>query len=317
MGHDHARRRRLPRRGDFNPRARVGHDPPKCSCNHSRTISIHVPAWGTTTEIAYSFRSEPISIHVPAWGTTRRGRPARRHLTISIHVPAWGTTARYRAGVRRVPISIHVPAWGTTIHQEVKRDERLFQSTCPRGARPIGARRSSAGWDFNPRARVGHDSGVAGVRGPLPDFNPRARVGHDLGAVGAYYGWLFQSTCPRGARLAAVWEFSAQVVFQSTCPRGARQQYSDPIRDLIDFNPRARVGHDVRTVIPWRFAEFQSTCPRGARHSAGSSTTQPEQFQSTCPRGARLTWWIPESEPTDFNPRARVGHDSETGLSGD
>ena len=33
-------------------------------------ISIHVPAWGTTSCVAHMERVTKISIHVPAWGTT-------------------------------------------------------------------------------------------------------------------------------------------------------------------------------------------------------------------------------------------------------
>ena len=55
-------------------------------------------------------------------------------------------------------VSIHAPTWGAT-HEE--RDQILhkwFQSTRPRGARPLGelgARGVSYG--FNPRAHVGRD----------------------------------------------------------------------------------------------------------------------------------------------------------------
>ena len=35
-------------------------------------ISIHVPAWGTTTIPQLDIHRTTISIHVPAWGTTGR-----------------------------------------------------------------------------------------------------------------------------------------------------------------------------------------------------------------------------------------------------
>ena len=56
----------------FNPRSRVGNDRCKrhCYC-HDKFISIHVPAWGTTTACIFvKTTSSLISIHVPAWGTT-------------------------------------------------------------------------------------------------------------------------------------------------------------------------------------------------------------------------------------------------------
>ena len=37
-------------------------------------ISIHVPAWGTTTDDLPYLTFNDISIHVPAWGTTKGKR---------------------------------------------------------------------------------------------------------------------------------------------------------------------------------------------------------------------------------------------------
>ena len=77
-------------------------------------ISIHVPAWGTTSASRRGDLRAVISIHVPAWGTTiylfceilpvkfqstcprgarQKARSAQQSLEISIHVPAWGTTS--------------------------------------------------------------------------------------------------------------------------------------------------------------------------------------------------------------------------------
>ena len=100
------------------------------------TISIHVPAWGTTNVSNSSSFVVVISIHVPAWGTTLVDEYLNMIGDISIHVPAWGTTSvvgfdqerydnfnpRSRVGndsekkkrQHFIPISIHVPAWGTT-----------------------------------------------------------------------------------------------------------------------------------------------------------------------------------------------------------
>ena len=100
-------------------------------------ISIHVPAWGTTTKLTDHITRSDISIHVPAWGTTINCNINEPCTIISIHVPAWGTTwgsfeidggkvdfnPRSRVGndymtenaLVFVIISIHVPAWGTTM----------------------------------------------------------------------------------------------------------------------------------------------------------------------------------------------------------
>ena len=77
----------------------------------------------------------------------------------------------------------------------------MFQSTRPRGARPIPP-----------------SSAVRGVR-----FNPRARAGRDMADRDRALDMLqFQSTRPRGARPTMTSISSARSLFQSTRPRGAR-----------------------------------------------------------------------------------------------
>ena len=96
----------------FNPRTRVGCDPPNTSrtlclmrfqSTHPRgvrrdpfvivSVSIHAPAWGAT----YGREAPPIkygvSIHAPAWGATKLDVIALCcEFTVSIHAPAWGAT---------------------------------------------------------------------------------------------------------------------------------------------------------------------------------------------------------------------------------
>ncbi len=99
------------------------------------SISIHIPAKGTTNTTLQDGSTEWISIHVPAKGTTLNLLFTSASLPISIHVPAKGTTVRLPDGVSvyyfnprsregndtinvtpaEMPaISIHVPAKGTT-----------------------------------------------------------------------------------------------------------------------------------------------------------------------------------------------------------
>jgi len=54
-------------------------------------------------------------------------------------------------------VSIHAPAWGA-----IQPLMRLIQLHC-----------------FNPRARMGRDSGAGGVGEVFGSFNPRARMGRD------------------------------------------------------------------------------------------------------------------------------------------
>ena len=66
-----------------------------------------------------------ISIHVPAWGTTEGKDMAGDNFNISIHVPAWGTTSQERYEQLVALISIHVPAWGTTSYWHGKSEHGL------------------------------------------------------------------------------------------------------------------------------------------------------------------------------------------------
>ena len=79
---------------DFNPRSRVGNDENVGAGSTEVSISIHVPAWGTTLLKGVIEPVIGISIHVPAWGTTMQNAVPKQVTTISIHVPAWGTTVR-------------------------------------------------------------------------------------------------------------------------------------------------------------------------------------------------------------------------------
>jgi len=58
---------------------------------------------------------------------------------------------------------------------------------------------------------------------------------------------------------------AAGILFQSTCPRGARLRFAVIVQWVLYFNPRARVGHDLLLRHISSSAAFQSTCPRGAR----------------------------------------------------
>ena len=125
--------------------------------------------------------------------------------------------------------------------------------------------RSSA--DFNPRSREGSDLKYQSLRVPLPDFNPRSREGSDL--VQAYSVGVccrFQSTLPRGERLAGGIVEEHLVVFQSTLPRGERR----------------------KSICSWDSdTKFQSTLPRGERRGTMDQRCTMQQFQSTLPRGER------------------------------
>ena len=123
---------------------------------------------------------------------------------------------------------------------------------------------------------------------------------------------LFQSTPPRGGRLAHPCVTITSQSFQSTPPRGGRQTWFKERQSSDCFNPRPRAGGDSRCLFtsvsfsvsihaPARGATpdpgtssstflFQSTPPRGGRQYLSSGRNAARSFQSTPPRGGRRVW---------------------------
>ena len=58
--------------------------------------------------------------------------------------------------------------------------------------------------------------------------------------------WVFQSTCPLGARLSPVMLLNAPDYFNPRARLGHDQRYREDQWYGDYFNPRARLGHDVR-----------------------------------------------------------------------
>ena len=164
-------------------------------------------------------------------------------------------------------VSIHTPAGGATLYQLIKlwslscfnpharggrdrrwserlNEEKKFQSTRPRGARPIGIAVCQAFLaSFNPHARGGRDLGEVERIRPSRAFQstrPRgARPRHDLMRSAVI---LFQSTRPRGARLR--WNGCADGFgeFQSTRPRGARRDWKEQLELCLDVSIHTPAG---------------------------------------------------------------------------
>ena len=153
-------------------------------------------------------------------------------------------------------------------------EDRLseFQSTRPRGARhktwcaPVVIK------CFNPRARVGRDlsqrsvlraENIVSIHAPAWGATMESiGDGVDLPVVSIHapaWGATHYDT-PEAARAAAVsihapawgatfspWPArSTSIPFQSTRPRGARRSPRRAKPDVPRFNPRARVGRDIR-----------------------------------------------------------------------
>ena len=186
-------------------------------------ISIHAPTWGATSDHSSPgrlLRNFNPRTHVGCDlfpGLTRVWR------TISIHAPTWGATQQHRRHL--VPhhlISIHAPTWGATPHRRKGCRSEKFQSTHPRGVRPRKSRSSCRGGNFNPRTHVGCDFDWALYEQASRNFNPRTHVGCDGGQPGRGRQYGISIHAPTWGATPNRSGFDLSHEFQSTHPRGVR-----------------------------------------------------------------------------------------------
>ena len=194
----------------------------------------------------------------------------------------------------------------------------MFQSTRPRGARRRASTiRSTTITCFNPRARVGRDAllppnprwafmvsihapawGATGdgrpFFNPLTGFNPRARVGRDYldkktgttRHVVSIHAPAWGATVNPSSRPFIVTVSIHAPAWGATHRRHRRHL------GYVGFNPRARVGRDLRL------------------HAAGENGC----FNPRARVGRDLLRAGPDPPLRGFNPRARVGRDWATGA---
>ena len=139
---------------------------------------------------------------------------------------------------------------------------------------------------------------MAAAAGSAENFNPRSRVGSDVQTGSLIWGLQsFQSTLPRGERRHS---------FHNNRPTDG------------NFNPRSRVGRDRGAVrAGFRGWDISFHAPAWGATSIFSPPNQLDYlFQSTLPRGERPIWLLlPRYQTSNFNPRSRVGSDSQGELS--
>ena len=140
---------------------------------------------------------------------------------ISIHVPTRGTTMSILTNITFRYFNPRAHEGHDAILTSCVRAQR-FQSTCPRGARLyLRVRLLFPLISIHVPTR-GTTIRFEGLRLRCY-FNPRAHEGHD---------------CSMTKGVTNIY------VFQSTCPRGARRKHADTQSVYLDFNPRAHEGHD-------------------------------------------------------------------------
>jgi len=161
----------------------------------------------------------------------------------------------------------------------------MFQSTRPRGARPMGREDLHGASCFNPRARGGRDHTVCNTR----------------------YFSSFQSTRPRGARHAGYFHLKRSQVSIHAPAGGATHNDQQP-KSSRRFNPRARGGRDALYVQTWWQKWFQSTRPRGARPADNRESIR-VCVSIHAPAGGATITVGQLNDLASFNPRARGGRD--------
>ena len=186
----------------------------------------------------------------------------------------------------------------------------MFQSTRPRGARPLFLEPSRpTDWFQSTRPRGARLYSPPFHR-PCSSFNPRARAGRDAIII------LYTNLClvsihapARGATAFPTHQFRL-FLFQSTRPRGARHRMI--LTQSVAF---VSIHAPARGATPlWQCYIRQGIVSihapaRGATEVLGATLTM-SAFQSTRPRGARpasLHQYL--GAVTCFNPRARAGRD--------
>ena len=145
----------------FNPRTRVGCDAQIIPyLPLAQIVSIHAPAWGATRVL--------FALQALGRGFNPRTRVGCDHLYWWLSTCPIGFNPRTRVGCdlssdvtfnRYLDVSIHAPAWGATSKARMPVSSGPFQSTHPRGVRHLGGYNGSYFGCFNPRTRVGCDSG--------------------------------------------------------------------------------------------------------------------------------------------------------------
>jgi len=187
----------------FNPRARAGRDALSQVSMLAMEVSIHAPARGATRAAdAEGIERQLFQSTRPRGARQERNVVCRARQCFNPRARA-GRDLYYDDLTTELIVSIHAPARGATTSPFTALAMPVFQSTRPRGARPITTSISLATRSFNPRARAGRD--VYNSK-PLTKLN----VSIHAPARGATYNDIyiagdskFQSTRPRGARLSS------------------------------------------------------------------------------------------------------------------
>ena len=212
-------------------------------------------------------------------------------------------------------ISIHAPTWGATKQNKAHGHDCRFQSTHPRGVRPLAIRQEANAINFNPRTHVGCDTlypVMVDTLLPFQSTHPRGVRPGDMSAAGL--ARLFQSTHPRGVRPVGNRSFVMIFDISIHAPTwGATSDHdSDGSDDSISIHAPTW-GATCDLLIISSNSLFQSTHPRGVRRNYLIHSRHVRYFNPRTHVGC--DWYIPNktSACCYFNPRTHVGCDRRGG----
>ena len=122
-----------------------------------------------------------------------------------------------------------------------------FQSTHPRGVRPICSGVGKGSVSFNPRTHVGCDAMQVSHDSCTLRFNPRTHVGCDTADTALSKKQIVSIHAPTWGATMTTNTGMARLVFQSTHPRGVRPRQTSSVCGRGCFNPRTHVGCDGKS----------------------------------------------------------------------
>ena len=163
-----------------------------------------------------------------------------------------------------------------------------FQSTPPRGRRPVQIMPVPTLMCFNPRPHARGDTRHLRLTPSLSSFNPRPHARGDVKSDQFTRLDLVSIHAPtRGATFFST-SYIKRRMFQSTPPREGRQMAMCLCVLLVVFQSTPpHEGRQKGVVAMLAAFQFQSTPPRGGRQFDAGYFNDTNEFQSTPPRGGR------------------------------
>ena len=252
--------------------------------------------------------------------------------SISIHAPARGATLFRNVMQLETQISIHAPARGATVKELCEIVWGEFQSTLPRGERPMGGFKflGNNGFqstlprverqrlflyldipgNFNPRSREWSDPlkvaplQVMPISIHAPASGATDIIGRDVRTV------QFQSTLPRVERRCGMGRGRCKGAISIHAPAsGATTADHRVIWSSKDFNPRSREWSDYGRQIAEQVLDISIHAPASGATPSDRLRIVKDGFQSTLPRVERQQTASRQTCHQYFNPRSREWSD--------